>query len=90
MCGSSSTFVIAPDGRVAAYTPGPLSTAALDNIITRAKLTARVTASKFPWWTVLGIVLVVSLVIGSGALSSSPPTAAQRAAAIDSVVRCPR
>ena len=33
--------------------------------------------------------LVVALVIGSGVLSSSPPTAAQRAAAIESSLRCP-
>jgi cytochrome c-type biogenesis protein CcmH len=44
---------------------------------------------RFPGWTLLGIVLVVAMVVGSGALSSSLPTPAQRAAAIDSVVRCP-
>jgi cytochrome c-type biogenesis protein CcmH len=43
----------------------------------------------FPRWTLLGVVLVVALVIGSGVLSSAPPTKAQRAAAIESVVRCP-
>jgi cytochrome c-type biogenesis protein CcmH len=42
-----------------------------------------------PLWTLLGVVLVVALVIGSGVLSSSPPTPAQRAAAIESVIRCP-
>jgi len=44
---------------------------------------------RFGLWTLLGAVLVVALVLGSGILSSSPPTAAQRAAAIESVVRCP-
>jgi len=48
-----------------------------------------VTRRTFPLWTALGAVLVVALVIGSGVLSSSPPTAAQRAYAIESVVRCP-
>ena len=43
----------------------------------------------FPLWTVLGVVLIAALVIGSGALSSSSPTDAQRAAAIESVIRCP-
>ncbi len=47
------------------------------------------TKRKFPLWTLLGMVSVVALVIGSGALSSPPPTAAQRASAIESVVRCP-
>ncbi len=44
---------------------------------------------RFPLWTVLGVVLVVALVVGTGVLHSSPPSAAQRAAAIDSVIRCP-
>jgi cytochrome c-type biogenesis protein CcmH/NrfF len=35
------------------------------------------------------VVLVVALVIGSGALSSSTPTAGQRAAGIEASVRCP-
>jgi cytochrome c-type biogenesis protein CcmH/NrfF len=35
------------------------------------------------------VVLAVALVIGSGVLSSKPQTPAQRAAAIESVVRCP-
>ena len=43
----------------------------------------------FPLWTLLGVVLAVALLIGSGALSSTPPTPAQRAAAIESVIRCP-
>jgi len=43
----------------------------------------------FPLWTLLGIVLVVALLIGSGVFSSSPPTSAQRAGAIESVIRCP-
>ena len=43
----------------------------------------------FPLWTLLGVALVVALVVGSGLLSSSPPTAAQRASAIESVIRCP-
>jgi cytochrome c-type biogenesis protein CcmH len=34
-------------------------------------------------------VLAVALVVGSGAFSSRPQTSAQRAAAIESVVRCP-
>jgi formate-dependent nitrite reductase complex subunit NrfG len=35
------------------------------------------------------VVLAVALVIGSGVLSAKPETAAQRAAAIGSVIRCP-
>lgn len=35
------------------------------------------------------VVLAVALLIGSGAFDSSPPTVAQRAAAIESGVRCP-
>ena len=37
----------------------------------------------------MGVVLVVALVIGTGVLHSTPPTAAQRAAAIDADIRCP-
>ncbi len=44
---------------------------------------------RFPLWTALGVVLVAALVVGSGALSSSPPTPAQRAQAIESALRCP-
>jgi cytochrome c-type biogenesis protein CcmH len=47
-----------------------------------------VTGRRFPLWTTLGVVLIVALVLGS-VLSSSPPGPAQRAAAIESVVRCP-
>jgi cytochrome c-type biogenesis protein CcmH len=47
------------------------------------------TGRRFPLWWLLGAVLVLALVIGSGVLSSSAPTAAQRASAIESVVRCP-
>jgi cytochrome c-type biogenesis protein CcmH len=46
-------------------------------------------ARRFPLWTLLGVVLVVALLVGSGVLRSSPPTAAQRAAAIESDIRCP-
>jgi cytochrome c-type biogenesis protein CcmH len=35
------------------------------------------------------VVLVVALLVGSGVFSSSPPTSAQRAASIESVIRCP-
>jgi cytochrome c-type biogenesis protein CcmH/NrfF len=35
------------------------------------------------------VVLVVALVIGSGALSPSPPTTGQRVAALEAGVRCP-
>jgi cytochrome c-type biogenesis protein CcmH len=44
---------------------------------------------RFPLWTLLGVVLVVALVIGSGVFRSGAPTPAQRAYAIESVVRCP-
>jgi cytochrome c-type biogenesis protein CcmH len=44
---------------------------------------------RFPLWTLLGVVLVVALVIGSGVFRSGAPTSAQRAYAIESVVRCP-
>ena len=47
------------------------------------------TGRRFPLWTALGVVLVVALVIGSGVLAPPRPTAAQRAAAIESVMRCP-
>jgi cytochrome c-type biogenesis protein CcmH len=47
------------------------------------------TRRRFPLWTALGVVLIVALVLGSGVLTSSPPTAAQRASALESVVRCP-
>jgi len=52
-----------------------------------AERTARV-----PVWARVAlplVVLAVALVIGSGAFDSSPPTAAQRAAAIEADVRCP-
>jgi len=48
-----------------------------------------VTRRRFPLWIVLGVVLVVALVVGSGALDATPPTAAQRAAAIESGIKCP-
>ncbi|HEV3282207.1 MAG TPA: cytochrome c-type biogenesis protein CcmH [Acidimicrobiales bacterium] len=44
---------------------------------------------RFPLWTLLAVALVAALVVGSGVLSSSPPTLAQRAYAIESVLRCP-
>jgi cytochrome c-type biogenesis protein CcmH len=47
------------------------------------------TRRRFPLWTLLGAVLVVALVIGSGVFRSGAPTPAQRAYAIESVVRCP-
>ncbi len=37
----------------------------------------------------MGVLLVGALIVGSGALSGSPPTASQRASAIESVIRCP-
>ena len=43
----------------------------------------------FPLWTLLGVVLLVALLVGGGVFSSAPPTAAQRTAAIESVIRCP-
>ena len=43
----------------------------------------------FPLWTLLGVVLVVALLVGSGTFDSTTPTNAQRAAAIESVIRCP-
>jgi len=44
---------------------------------------------RFPWWTLFGVVAVIALVIGSGVLSSSTPTAGQRASAIETDIRCP-
>jgi cytochrome c-type biogenesis protein CcmH len=44
---------------------------------------------RFPLWTAFGVVLVVALIAGSGVLSQQPPTAAQRAVAIESALRCP-
>jgi cytochrome c-type biogenesis protein CcmH/NrfF len=49
-------------------------------------------SARVPLWVRVAlpvVVLVVALVIGSGALDSSSPTAGQRAAAIESGVRCP-
>jgi len=46
-------------------------------------------ARRLPVWTLIGVVLVVALIAGSGVLSSTPPTAAERAASIESVIRCP-
>ncbi len=48
--------------------------------------------SRFPLWVRVGlplVVLAVALVIGSGVFTSAPQTPAQRAAAIESDVRCP-
>jgi cytochrome c-type biogenesis protein CcmH/NrfF len=45
-----------------------------------------------PLWMRIGlplVVLAVALVIGSGVLSATPQTSAQRASSIESVVRCP-
>ncbi len=44
---------------------------------------------RFPLWTLFAVVLALALVLGSGILSSSPPSASERASAIESVVRCP-
>ena len=49
-------------------------------------------ATRLPLWarvTLPLVVLVVALVVGSGHLGAGPPTPAQRAAAIESRVRCP-
>jgi len=44
---------------------------------------------RVPWWTLMGVVLVLALVVGTGVLHSAPPTPAQRASAIDADIRCP-
>ncbi len=44
---------------------------------------------RFPLWIVLGVVLVVALAVGSGAFDTAPPTAAQRALAIEQGIKCP-
>jgi cytochrome c-type biogenesis protein CcmH len=44
---------------------------------------------RFPLWIVLGVVLVVALVIGSGVLNSAPMTPAQRAVGIETRIKCP-
>lgn len=44
---------------------------------------------RLPLWSILGVVVAVAIVVGSGALTSTPPSAAARAAGIDAVVRCP-
>jgi cytochrome c-type biogenesis protein CcmH/NrfF len=49
-------------------------------------------SGRVPLWARVAlpiVVLVVALVIGSGALDSAPPTVAQRAAALETNVRCP-
>jgi cytochrome c-type biogenesis protein CcmH len=48
-----------------------------------------VSARRFPIWIVLGAVLMVALVIGSGVLHTTPVTAAQRAVAIETGIKCP-
>jgi cytochrome c-type biogenesis protein CcmH len=51
-----------------------------------------VRAHRFPLWVRVALplaVLVVALIIGSGALESAPESTAQRAAAIEADVRCP-
>jgi len=48
--------------------------------------------TRLPLWarvTLPLVVLAVALVVGSGALDATPPTASQRAAAIEAGVRCP-
>jgi cytochrome c-type biogenesis protein CcmH len=47
---------------------------------------------RLPLWVRVAlpvVVLVVALAVGSGVLDSTPPTAGQRAAAIETGVRCP-
>jgi len=44
---------------------------------------------RVPFWALLGVALALALAVGSGAFSSAPPTAAQRATALESVIRCP-
>ncbi len=44
---------------------------------------------RLPLWIVLGVVLVVALVIGSGVLNSAPMTPAQRAVEIETRIKCP-
>jgi cytochrome c-type biogenesis protein CcmH len=49
-------------------------------------------AHRFPLWVRVALplaVLAVALIIGSGALESTPETVAQRSAAIEADVRCP-
>ncbi len=47
------------------------------------------TPRRVPWWPALVVVLVAALLVGAGVFSSAPPTAAQRAAAIEAGIRCP-
>ncbi|MGA2835191.1 MAG: cytochrome c-type biogenesis protein CcmH [Acidimicrobiales bacterium] len=47
------------------------------------------TRRHFPLWTLLGVVLVVALLFGSGAFASAPPTNAERASSIEQIIRCP-
>ena len=44
---------------------------------------------RFPVWAVLALVLVLALLVGSGAFSSTPSTPSQRALSIESDIRCP-
>ncbi len=44
---------------------------------------------RFPLWLLLAAVVAVALLVGSGVFHSTPPTPAQRAASLESVVRCP-
>jgi cytochrome c-type biogenesis protein CcmH len=48
--------------------------------------------ARLPLWarvTLPAVVLVVALIVGSGALDGATPTSSQRVASIEAVVRCP-
>ena len=93
-----TTFVVGPTGRVAAVLVGPATQKNLDSFLkaARAQQARRLqwvsARARLPLWARVAVplaVLAVALVIGSGAFDSSPPTVAQRAAAIEANVRCP-
>jgi cytochrome c-type biogenesis protein CcmH len=48
-----------------------------------------VTRRRVPWWPALLAALAGALLVGAGVFSSAPPTAAQRAGAIEAGIRCP-
>ena len=61
-----STFLIAPDGRVVAYIVAPVTAADLDQLIARAKARGGEEPSALPPVDLLGVILVVALLVGSG------------------------
>jgi len=96
-----TTYLIDPSGRITVEPEtGPATEAELQKMLEQARKLARHsaegrvtdTSTHRPLWARVSVplvVLAVALVVGSGVLSGKPQTAAQRADAIEAVVRCP-